>query len=71
MLLMYFLFKDLNNLNAGAKGFPLYFRFVGNVDFYDPSNQSTSAVEETQNIETFSENLFQCWYHSAILTCKS
>ena len=50
MLLMYFLFKDLNNLNAGAKGFPLFFRFVGNVDFYDPSNQSTSAVEENPTI---------------------
>ena len=60
MLLADFLFKDLNNLNAGAKGFPPYFRFVGNVDFYDP-NQSTSAVEQTQNIQTFSEILF-CAY---------
>ena len=47
MLLNNFLFKDWNNLNAGAKGFPPYFRSVGNAEFYD---QSTSAVEENPNI---------------------
>ena len=48
MLLNKLLFKDWNNLNAGAKGFPPYFRSVGNVDFYGPGRSEDGAEENQQ-----------------------
>ena len=40
---------------AGAKGFPPYFRSVGNVDFYGPGRSEDGAEENQQR-----QNI-RCW----------